>query len=441
MTFIPMTAEQIQNQILSVKNLFVQKCPTYNIFANRLGIYHSVHESGYNSITDLDYKLYIVHPATNSVYASRVQGKYYEYISELLTGLRDGTTDVYVLQNLWKIHPFFIFVAVPSEFKDQAENTLKSRYTAVHTAINHSPSEIFQLVEFTHFSGFKWRIVVQKHVDNGPEEMHRKVGLSLRRGAQYWNDHNCQVGRTFVKEIAMPTRFFSLSNSRYTVLEELSRKQALGLKKELNRVNQECMSKFRGIFADTEWCKRPPTRNPRVKMILLQSADGVIGVDNSLPAALKSRADMQHFARYTRNSVVIMGRKTWESLPSNSRPLPGRVNIVVSRHTPPNFSGIHFFDSLHKAIDYGLVAMIDTPVYIIGGAELYKSALEQALVDEVIVTRTKETVLDKLPPQQRDKAVLFNVDPYVQPAHHIEHRPRVDGDTFDIEIHHCKVNL
>ena len=441
MTFIPMTAEQIQNQINTVNDLFVKHCPTYNIFANKLGIYHSITESGYASIRDLDYKLYIIHPSTKSVYASRVQSKFFEYIQTLLEGLKDGSTDVYVLQNLWKIHPFFIFVAVPSAFKDQAENTLKSRYNMVHTAINHAPSEIFQLVEFTHFSGFKWRIVVQKNVDNGPEELHKKVGLAMRRGAQYWNDHNIRPGNTMVKEIRVPVRFFSLRNSSYTVIEEITRKQALSLKKALNQFNQESMSKFRGIFADTEWCKIPPTPNPRVKMILLQSADGVIGVDNSLPVALKSKADMQHFARYTRNSVVIMGRKTWESLPSNSRPLPGRVNIVVSRHYPPNYSGIHFFDSLHKAIEYGLNAMIDTPVYIIGGAELYKSALEQKLVDEVIVTRTKETVLDKLPPQQRDKAVLFNVDPYIQPPHRISQRPRVDGDTFDIEIHHCKVNL
>ena len=66
-----------------------------------------------------------------------------------------------------------------------------------------------------------------------------------------------------------------------------------------------------------------------LKLILARAANGVIGHNNALPWQLPE--DMAHFKRTTIGSPVIMGRKTWDSLPQRFRPLPGRLNIVITR--------------------------------------------------------------------------------------------------------------
>jgi len=66
-----------------------------------------------------------------------------------------------------------------------------------------------------------------------------------------------------------------------------------------------------------------------LNIIFARAANGVIGKDNTLPWRLPE--DMAHFKRTTLGSPVIMGRKTWDSLPPKFRPLPGRQNIVVTR--------------------------------------------------------------------------------------------------------------
>ena len=66
-----------------------------------------------------------------------------------------------------------------------------------------------------------------------------------------------------------------------------------------------------------------------IQLIYARAANGVIGKDNTMPWHLPE--DMAHFKDLTRGSAVIMGRKTWDSLPARFRPLPGRTNIVVTR--------------------------------------------------------------------------------------------------------------
>ena len=68
---------------------------------------------------------------------------------------------------------------------------------------------------------------------------------------------------------------------------------------------------------------------PVLTLIAAIARNGVIGIDNRLPWRLP--ADLQHFKSLTLGHTVIMGRKTWESLPEKIRPLPGRRNIVVTR--------------------------------------------------------------------------------------------------------------
>lgn len=85
--------------------------------------------------------------------------------------------------------------------------------------------------------------------------------------------------------------------------------------------------------------------------------------------------DMRHFRETTRGKPVIMGRKTWESLPDSFRPLPGRHNIVVSRNLAYQAPGATLADSLDDAIRAAGEAV---EVFVIGGAELYQQALPVA---------------------------------------------------------------
>ena len=85
--------------------------------------------------------------------------------------------------------------------------------------------------------------------------------------------------------------------------------------------------------------------------------------------------DMRHFRETTRGKPVIMGRKTWESLPATFRPLPGRRNLVVSRNRAYQAPGAMLTDSLDEA----LRACADAAeIFVIGGAELYRQALPLA---------------------------------------------------------------
>ncbi len=85
--------------------------------------------------------------------------------------------------------------------------------------------------------------------------------------------------------------------------------------------------------------------------------------------------DMRHFRETTRGKPVIMGRKTWESLPATFRPLPGRRNLVVSRNRAYQAPGAMLTDSLDEA----LRACADAAeIFVIGGAELDRQALPLA---------------------------------------------------------------
>ena len=70
-------------------------------------------------------------------------------------------------------------------------------------------------------------------------------------------------------------------------------------------------------------------RMPRINLIYARAANGVIGKNNAMPWHLPE--DLAHFKRLTQGWPVIMGRKTWDSLPPRFRPLPGRTNVVITR--------------------------------------------------------------------------------------------------------------
>jgi dihydrofolate reductase len=111
-------------------------------------------------------------------------------------------------------------------------------------------------------------------------------------------------------------------------------------------------------------------------LIVAVARNGVIGAANGLPWRLPD--DLRRFRALTTGHAVIMGRKTWESLP---RPLPGRQNIVVTRQSGYAAAGAETAASLDDAMAR---ARMPAPAFCIGGGELYAVALRQA--DVVYVT-------------------------------------------------------
>jgi dihydrofolate reductase len=117
----------------------------------------------------------------------------------------------------------------------------------------------------------------------------------------------------------------------------------------------------------------------KLALIAAVARDGVIGRDNAIPWHLPE--DARRFRAVTMGHPVVMGRRTWESLPERFRPLPGRRNVVVTRNDAWRAEGAERAASLEDALR--LVAG-EAQVFVIGGAELYAEALPRA--DELVVT-------------------------------------------------------
>ena len=119
----------------------------------------------------------------------------------------------------------------------------------------------------------------------------------------------------------------------------------------------------------------------RLNLIYARAANGVIGKDNALPWHLPE--DMAHFKRMTAGCPVVMGRKTWDSLPPRFRPLPGRRNIVVTRQVGWQADGAERAAGLPEAIALSADA---AEVWVIGGAQIYAEAAplaHRAVVTEI----------------------------------------------------------
>ncbi len=112
---------------------------------------------------------------------------------------------------------------------------------------------------------------------------------------------------------------------------------------------------------------------PRLHLILARAANGVIGLDNRMPWHLPE--DLAHFKRTTLGCPVVMGRKTWDSLPPRFRPLPGRANIVLSRDATWQAEGAQRAASLDEAL---ALCAGQPDVWVIGGAQIYAQALPRA---------------------------------------------------------------
>lgn len=122
-----------------------------------------------------------------------------------------------------------------------------------------------------------------------------------------------------------------------------------------------------------------------LSLIVAISSNNCIGKDNALLWNIPE--DMKHFKDITNEHVVLMGKNTWESIPSKFRPLPNRKNIVVTRdknYVVPE--SVEVYSSIEEA----LKKYKNENLFIIGGASIYKQTIEQA--DKLFITEVHKRV-------------------------------------------------
>jgi dihydrofolate reductase len=154
----------------------------------------------------------------------------------------------------------------------------------------------------------------------------------------------------------------------------------------------------------------------QLTIVVACARNGAIGLRGTLPWNIPE--DMAYFKRITMGHAVIMGRKTWESIPAKYRPLPGRTNLVVSRTLPPawNAPRLWYCADLHAAL--AAARLVDASPMVIGGSSLYAEALPMA-------TRIMLTEIDR--DVEADAFFRFDRSEFTEAF-------RVEGDTQDVSF-------
>ena len=119
-----------------------------------------------------------------------------------------------------------------------------------------------------------------------------------------------------------------------------------------------------------------------ISHVVALSNNNVIGINNSLPWNLKT--DLAHFKNYTSNKIIVMGRKTYESI---GRPLPNRINLIVS-NTIKEINGAELFKSTEDAINKARELCINKnleEIIIIGGGYLFRDTL--SITNKLVLTK------------------------------------------------------
>jgi len=155
-----------------------------------------------------------------------------------------------------------------------------------------------------------------------------------------------------------------------------------------------------------------------LSLIVGMTKDRVIGKDNDLPWPM-IKEDMRHFRKTTTGHIIIMGRKTYDSI---GKPLPKRINVVITRQRDLEIDGCWVVHSLEEALrlsrHFTDRTDINTEAFIIGGSSLYKEAAPQA--DRIYLTHIKgdypgdtffpeidESEWDKSQTSETDKATFY----------------------------------
>lgn len=122
-------------------------------------------------------------------------------------------------------------------------------------------------------------------------------------------------------------------------------------------------------------------------LIVAVAKNNVIGKDNDLIWRLPN--DMKYFKETTLNHHIITGRKNYMSIPKKYRPLPDRINIVLTRQSNFKEDGCIIANTLEDAIIYAK-NYNETELFIIGGGQIYKESLEKKLIDRMYITHVNE---------------------------------------------------
>lgn len=121
----------------------------------------------------------------------------------------------------------------------------------------------------------------------------------------------------------------------------------------------------------------------KVSLVVAMDKQRGVGKNNDLPWHLP--ADMRFFKETTTGHVVVMGRKNYESIPERFRPLPNRENAVLTRNKDYQAPGCTVFHSLEECME-NYKNETERTVFIIGGGEIFKQALDSGIVDEMYIT-------------------------------------------------------
>lgn len=140
---------------------------------------------------------------------------------------------------------------------------------------------------------------------------------------------------------------------------------------------------------------------PRIGLIWAQAEGGVIGQGGTMPWHVPE--DLAHFKEVTLGCPVVMGRKTWDSLPERFRPLPGRPNFVVTRDAGWSSDGAVAALSIEDAISRASEGLNDSDwLWIIGGSQIFDQVLSVA--DRVELTEIRATMAgDTFAPELGDE--------------------------------------
>lgn len=150
----------------------------------------------------------------------------------------------------------------------------------------------------------------------------------------------------------------------------------------------------------------------KVSLIVAMDAQRGIGKNNDLMWHLPK--DMQFFKDTTQGQIVVMGRKNYDSIPEKYRPLPNRQNVVLTRNEDFQAPNCMVFHSLQACLEHFKNEQERT-VFIIGGGEIYRMALEAGIVNEMYITHVHqtydaETFFPEFKEEEWNRQVLFECE-------------------------------
>jgi thymidylate synthase len=193
---------------------------------------------------------------------------------------------------------------------------------------------------------------------------------------------------------------------------------------------------------------------PIVELVAAVSKNGVIGVGGTLPWNIPE--DLRHFRDLTYGHCVVMGYNTWMSLPDASRPLPGRINIILSREPPTETLPENVHWVIHHSSRNKLIAGLtlesrehlrkicsaypDKKVFIIGGEQTY-DLFFNIFSGEFMPTKLHITHVDKMIPEQHGMLTHFRVSTdYQITSYSAKHKSTTEGCTFQFITYELKEN-